>query len=244
MGPKALAIGGAAIGMSRNAVDESAAKAEALAQCQTRAVPGRKCELFAVGDTVVWDHPAPRIASAGPLAPRFVKMGAVGEDSVPFIRDEARKKILDDYAKLSSPKALVAGPRGGLEYAMGAGSTDDVIRRALQTCADRARLPCLLVAVGDDAVTRVPQSMMVQGLLEMGGQDPLPASGRQELMAAAAENSWYALARGAGGIFGIGSSKTSEIDAINAALTDCRTKGAGTGCAIVAIGPFMVKPKS
>ncbi|MBV9567784.1 MAG: adenylate/guanylate cyclase domain-containing protein, partial [Hyphomicrobiales bacterium] len=195
-GPKAFAIAGAAIGMSRNAADEGAAKAEALAQCESRAVAGRKCELFAVGDTIVWDHPAPRMASEGPLAPRFIKMASVGEDSVPFIRDEAHKKILADYMRLSSPKAMVAGPHGALDYASGGGSMDDIIRRALQICADRAHLPCLLVAVGDDAVTRVPQSMMAQGLMEMDGQDPLPASARQELMSAAAENSWYALARG------------------------------------------------
>ena len=243
-GPKALAIAAAAVGMSRNAADETAAKAEALAQCESHAVAGRKCVLFAVGDTIVWDHPAPRIASEGPLAPSFVKMAAAGEDSVPFIHDEARKKILDDYLGLSSPKALVAGPYGGLEYAIGAGATDDIIRRALQICADRTHLPCLLVAVGDDAVTRMPQSMTVQGLLEMDGQDPLPGPVRQELVSAAAENSWYALARGAGGMFGVGSSKAGEKEAINAALAACRGKGAGTGCIISAIGPFMVRPKS
>lgn len=243
-GPKALALAGAAIGMSRNAADESAAKADALAQCESRAVAGRKCMLFAVGDTIVWDHPAPRIASEGPLAPRFVKMAVAGEDSVPFVQDEAHKKILDDYLKVSSPKALVAGPHGALEYAFGGGSTDDIIRRALQLCADRARLPCLLVAVGDDAVTRMPQSMMVRGLLDMDGQDPLPAATRQELVSAATQNSWYALAKGAGGIFGVGASMEGEIQAINAALAACRDKGAGTGCVISAIGPFMVRPKS
>ncbi len=244
MGHKALAIAGAAIGMSRNAADESAAKAEAIAQCESRAVAGRKCMLFAVGDTIVWDHPAPRIASEGPLAPRFVKTAAAGEDSVPFIQDEARKKILDDYLKVSSPKALVAGPHGALEFAVGGGSTDDIIRRALQLCADRVRLPCLLVAVGDDAVTRIPQSMMAQGLLDMDGQDQLPTETRRELVGAAAQNSWYALARGAGGIFAVGSSMEGEKEAINAALAACRGKGAGTGCVFSAIGPFMVRPKS
>ncbi|MBV9751464.1 MAG: adenylate/guanylate cyclase domain-containing protein [Hyphomicrobiales bacterium] len=244
MGPKALAIAGAAIGMSRNAADEEAAKQEALAQCETHAIASRKCELFAVGNTIVWDHPAPRIAKEGPLAPRFVKMAAVGADSVPFVTDDAHKKILDEYMRISSPKAMVAGPYGGLDYAMGGGSTDDVIRRALQMCADRAHLPCLLVAVGDDVVTHVPQTMPPQGLVNMEGQNAMPASARQELMKAAAENSWYALARGAGGIFGIGTSSIGEKEAINAALVECRSKGAGTGCTISTIGPFMVKPKS
>ncbi|MBV9739962.1 MAG: adenylate/guanylate cyclase domain-containing protein [Hyphomicrobiales bacterium] len=243
-GPKALAISGAAIGMSRNAADENAAKTEALSQCESRAVAGRKCMLFAVGDTIVWDHPAPRIASEGPLAPRFIKMAAAGEDSVPFIQDEAHKKILDDYLKASSPKALVAGPHGALEFAFGGASADDIIRRALQLCADRARLPCLLVAVNDDAVTRMPQSMMVRGLLEMDGQDQLPGVARQQLASAAAQNSWYALATGAGGAFGVGVSPEGEKEAINAALAACREKGSGMGCVISAIGPFMVRPKS
>ena len=243
-GPKALAIAAGAIGMSRNATDEAAAKAQALEQCETRAAAGRKCALFALGDTVVWDRPAPRIAADGPLAPRFVKIAAAGQDSLPFIIDDARRKIIDDYLKLSPPKALVAGPYGGIEYMFGAGSIDDVIRRGLQICADRARATCLLVAVGDDVVTRVPQSMAPRGLLDIDGQDRLPVPARQELIAASVENSWYAFARGAGGIYGVGSSKLGEKEAIEAALAACRGKGAGTGCAISAIGPFLVRPKS
>jgi hypothetical protein len=45
-------------------------------------------------------------------------------------------------------------------------------------------------------------------------------------------------------MFGVGSSKAGEKEAINAALAACRGKGAGTGCIISAIGPFMVRPKS
>jgi class 3 adenylate cyclase len=188
-GPKALAIAAGVIGMSRNAPDEPTAKAQALDQCETRASAGRKCALFAIGDTIVWDRPAPRLAAQGPLAPRFVKIAAAGPDSLPFIYDDARRKILDDYLKLSASKALVAGPFGAIEYVFGGSSIDDVIRRVLQICADRARGPCLLIAVGDDAVTRMPQSMQAYGLLDIDAQDQLPAAARQELIAASEENS-------------------------------------------------------
>jgi hypothetical protein len=199
--------------------------------------------LFAVGDTITWDQPAPRVASTGPLAARFVKIAAADADSVPFIYDEGRRRILDAYLKLSAPKALAAGPMGAIEYAFGGSSADDIIRRVLQICAERARSACLLVAVNDDAVTRVPKLMRAQGLLDIEAESGLPAAARQELIAASADNPWYALARGAGGILGVGASKAGEGEAMDAALGLCRAQGAGTGCAISAVGPYLVRPK-
>jgi hypothetical protein len=62
-------------------------------------------------------------------------------------------------------------------------------------------------------------------------------------MAASSEDQWYALARGAGGIFGVGASAVGEKEAVDAALTACRGQGAGTGCDISAIGPYLVRAK-
>jgi len=241
-GPKALAIAFATYGMSANAPDEDTAKSLAMSQCEQRALLAKRCVLFAVGNTIVWDRPAPRIASEGPLATRIVKIGSVGPDSVPFVYDDTRHKVLDDYLKITRPKALAVAPGGALDFASGSNS-DDVIRRALQICADRARAACLLVAVGDDAVTRVPQLMRPRGLLDIEGSEDLAPALRQKLVAMSAQNAWYALARGAGGTFGLGSSETSEQEAIDVALAACKANGTGVGCAIWAVGPFLVGPK-
>jgi hypothetical protein len=240
--PKALAIAFATYGMSTNAPDEDTAKSLAMSQCEQRALLAKRCVLFAVGNTIVWDRPAPRIASEGPLATRIVKIGSVGPDSVPFVYDDTRRKVLDDYVKITRPKALAVGPRGALDFASGSNS-DDVIRRALQICADRAQGACLLVAVGDDAVTRVPQLMRPRGLLDIDGSEDLAPALRQKLVSMSVQNAWYALARGAGGAFGVGSSETGEQEAIDAALAAGKANGTGVGCAIWAVGPFLVGPK-
>jgi adenylate cyclase len=242
-GPKALAIALGALGMSRKAADEESAKAEALRQCESRVQNGRRCTLYAVGDTIVWDHPAPRIATAGPLMPRFTRVAAADADNIPFLNDEARKKILEDYLKLALPKALAVGPGGAIEFVSGSGTADDVIRRSLQICAERVRAACLLIALNDDAVTRVPHLMRPVGLLDIDREEGLSQEQRQQLIAAAAEETWYAFARGAGGIAGVASSKNGESGAIDAALAACRTQGSGTGCAVWAIGPYIVKAK-
>jgi adenylate cyclase len=232
------------MGMSRKATDEEAAKAEALKQCEGRAAAnGRRCTLYAVGDTIVWDHPAPRIATTGPLLPRFARIAGADAENIPFLYDEARKKILEDYLKLALPKALAVGPGGAIEFVSGSGTADDVIRRSLQICAERARAACLLIALNDDAVTRVPHLMRPVGILDIDREEGLSPELRQQLVAAAGEDTWYALARGAGGIGGVGSSQAGESGAIDAALAACRAKGNGTGCAVWAIGPYLVRAK-
>ncbi len=242
-GPKALAIAIGAMGMSRKAADEETAKAEALKQCESRALNGRHCVVFALGDTVVWDHPAPRLALVGPLAPHFAGMGAVDAESVPFVSDEAHRKIIDNYLKLPTPKALAVGPGRAFDFVSGGSASDDVIRRVLQVCAARAKTACLLVAIDGDAVTRVPRLMRASGLLDVDALEGLPPTARDQLLAASAGEAWYALARGAGGIFGVGTSGAGEREAMDAALAACRAQGTGTGCDISAIGPYLVRSK-
>jgi len=243
-GPKALAIANGAFGISSDAPDVEAAKAQALSRCESRiAVSGNHCTVFAIGDSIVWDQPPPRVALNGPLAPRFVRVAAADADNVPFLIDDARRKIFEDYQKLTGPKALAVGATGLLQYTFGGASSDDIVRRVLQLCGERTHRACLLVAIGDDAVTRMPQSMRIQGLLDIDGQDPISGAAREELIAAAGSAPWYALARGAGGAFGVGTSRASESEAIEGALSICREGGAA-GCTITAIGPYRVRPKS
>jgi len=102
----------------------------------------------------------------------------------------------------------------------------DVVRRVPQVCAERARAACLLLAINRDAVTR-------------GNRNAV----RQRRIAVLAEDSSYALARGAGGIAGVASSKAGESEAMDGALAARRALGTGTGCAISAIGPYLVRQK-
>jgi hypothetical protein len=99
------------------------------------------------------------------------------------------------------------------------------------------------VAVDEDAVTRVPKLMRVRGLLDIDTVEGLAPAARQQLIAAAEEDGWYAFARGAGGIFGVASASAGEREAMDAALAACRAQATGTGCDIFAVGPYLVRPK-
>jgi len=237
-GPKALAVGLSVWAMSDIAPDEDTAKSQALDRCYSRAVEPTACFIYAVGNTIVWDHPEPPIALTGPLAPRYRKVDQVGIEGLPFATDAERRKLLEAYMALETPKALVFGPRGELHDAVRGGSVDDAIRRALQVCADKGRRACLLVAIDGDVVVRVPRLSRVRGLLDIDTGEKLPEPTRQALITASGADGWYAMARGAGGIYGLGSSATGEKEASDAALAACQAKG--VGCALYSVGPFLV----
>ncbi|MGB6661348.1 MAG: hypothetical protein WBE90_20235 [Xanthobacteraceae bacterium] len=141
---KALAISAGPIGLSSGQADDKSAKAAALDMCQKRAdaLPQqRKCELYAVGDTIVYTHGHP------PMPPTpWVTHGASIErplvpGDIPLMRDGGKTNIERNYLPGRSSKALALGPLGGFYMLHGQQSEDEAARRALELCGNMPACP-------------------------------------------------------------------------------------------------------
>src|SRR5258708_8847371 len=146
---------------------EEAAKSGAVEQCQKRADAAgspRKCELYAVGNTVVYAHgrppmpPLPWIkhdqATERPFAPK----------EVPLLRDASKTRLETAYVPGRKTKALALGPGGGQYFmTVGSESVEEAARRSLESCGAIYGVPCVIVALDDDFVVPIPTTMKVIG---------------------------------------------------------------------------------
>ena len=98
---------------------EEAAKSAAVEQCQKRADTAqspRKCELYAVGDTVVYAHGRP------PLPPLpWIRHDPATEQpfvakNVPLTRDAGKARLETVYVPARKNKALALGPGGAIFF--------------------------------------------------------------------------------------------------------------------------------
>src|SRR5205814_1972258 len=94
---------------------EDAAKTAALEQCQKRAdavSAPRKCEIYAVGNNVVYSHgkpplpPLPWIRHDPSIERPFVA------DEMPLIRDQSKTRLENGYMPGRKTKAIALGPGG------------------------------------------------------------------------------------------------------------------------------------
>jgi class 3 adenylate cyclase len=116
---------------------EEAAKSAAVEQCQKRADAAqspRKCELYAVGDSVVY---APGRPPMPPLP--WIRHDAATEQpfaakNVPLTRDGGRARLEAVYAPARKNKALALGPGGALFFPIALDSVEEAVRRALESC--------------------------------------------------------------------------------------------------------------
>jgi adenylate cyclase len=242
---KALAISTGPFGMSTGQADDETAKAAALDMCQKRAdaLPqSRKCELYAVGNSVVYAHGRPPL----PPAPWVVSGPSVERplvaDDIPLMRDEGKTRVANNYLPGRVSKALALGPAGGLFFYLNQDSTDEAGRRALEVCGNSAGVPCLIVAVDDSFVVPVPKIMKATGFFQ-----PASASAiAPELRASVAQrlgngSGWTAVATGASGKAGVMLKAANEQAAIDGAMADCARQD--SSCRVIAIGPFAVESK-
>jgi Caspase domain len=241
---KALAISRSRIGIISGQPDDESAKAAALANCKqaSDAVgPGRPCEIYAVGNTVVWTRGRPPM----PPEPWFVRdrtieRPVVGKD-VPIVNEAMREQIQKDYVAFRGRKALAISPRGYTIYYYGSG--EDVVRRSLEYCGSNAGVACMIVAVDDAFVVPVPATMKIVGFFR-GGNHPAIAADQRSAVAQRfdrAAGGWSAVAVGEGGHPGVALKAASEQDAVSLALADCNRQD--KSCRVIALGPFAVEAK-
>jgi len=242
---KALAISTAPIGFSTGQADDETAKAAALDLCQKRAdalpLP-RKCELYAVGNAIVYTHGRPPMPPP-PWAVRdpSIERPLVASD-VPLLRDEGKMRVENNYLPARASKALALGPVGGLFFYINQDNTDEAVRRALEGCGSNAGVPCMIVAIDNDFVVPIPKTMKAAGFFRPAGATVIAPDLRDNLARQLANGGgWTAVAVGAGGKIGLTLRAASEQAAVDGAIADCVKQD--SSCRVIAIGPFAVEPK-
>ncbi len=242
---KALAISPSRIGFISGQPDDATAKVAAMASCQraSDAVgPGRPCEIYALGNTVVSTRGRPPM----PPEPWVVRDRAierpVASKDVPLASDAVREDIQKRYVTFRGRKALAISPRGYTTFYFG--GSDEVIRRSLEWCGSNAGVACMIVAVDDTFVVPIPTTAKIVGLFRGGNHPAIAADARNGIAQRVdhAVGGWSAVAVGEGGRPGVALKAASEHDAITLAVDDCNRQD--RSCKVIAIGPFAVEAKA
>ena len=238
-----LNVGGF-IGFVTGQSSEEAAKTGAVEQCQKRADAAgspRKCELYAVGETVVYVRGKP------PLPPLpWIKRDPVTErpfasKEVPLTRDLGKTRLEAAYVPARTSKTLAIAPGGGTYFiTVGQDTVEEASRRSLESCGAVAGVPCMIVALDDVFIVPVPTSMKVTGFFRATDTPLISAEARDEAgrKLADAPGGWSAVAVGTARRAGVAVKHVSEQAAVNEALSECVKRD--SDCHIVAIGPFTV----
>ena len=225
--------------------NEEAARIAAVEQCQKRADAAqspRKCELYAVGDTVVYAHGKP------PLPPLpWIRRDPATErpflvKDVPLARDASKNRLETLYVPARKTKAVAVGPGGTYFFLTALDTVEEALRRTLESCGAIAGVPCMIVALDDAFAVPVPTIMKPIGFFKPDSNPSIAAEMRGDVTRklADAPSGWNAVAVGAAGRPGLGLRGASEQAAINDALGDCAKRD--SDCHVIAIGPFLVGP--
>ncbi|MGY3505234.1 adenylate/guanylate cyclase domain-containing protein [Bradyrhizobium sp. USDA 4471] len=231
-------------GASVNQPNEEAARAAALDQCQKRADAAqspRRCELYAVGNKVVYSHGNP------PMPPQpWVRHDSMTERPLvakdfPLLRDQARTRIENVYAPAAKSRAVALGPGGQYFMTLGATSVDEATRRSLESCGAFAGSPCMVVAVDDVYVVPIPTLLRAVGFFHPASNPSIVADARPEVVRKLGDGlGWNAVAVGTSGRPGLGLKAADEQTAVDGAIADCVKHD--SDCHVIAIGPFTVGP--
>ncbi|MGJ4927705.1 adenylate/guanylate cyclase domain-containing protein [Bradyrhizobium sp. HKCCYLS2038] len=223
---------------------EEAAKAAALEQCRQRveSVNGpRKCDLYAVGDVVVYPHSKPPMPPQPWVRhdPSTERTFSVAE--MPLAHDAGKARLEANYKPGRRSKAIALGPNGQFFFGVGADLVEDVVRRNLESCGAQAGTACMIVALDDTFVVPVPTVMKATGFFHVASHPAISADAREEVARRldASPSGWNAIAVGTGGHPGYGLNGDREETAIGGALADCSTRD--NDCRVIAIGPFTVE---
>ncbi|QOZ30672.1 adenylate/guanylate cyclase domain-containing protein [Bradyrhizobium sp. CCBAU 53421] len=233
------------VGWSVAQPNEEAAKTAALDLCQKRADNAgspRKCELYAVGNAVVYAHGQPPV----PPLP-WVKRDVLVEKpyatkDVPLLRDAARARLDSLFVPGRKTRTIALGPGGHYFFNAGIDSLEESARRNLQACGAVAGVPCTIVAVDDVFVVAIPATLRVTGFFKAADSSVIVPSERSDVARKLADATagWNAVAVGTQGRPGLGLKAENEQGAVNAALGDCARRD--SDCHVIAIGPFTVGP--
>jgi class 3 adenylate cyclase len=223
---------------------EEAAKAAAIEQCQKRAEQinaPRKCEVYALGNTVVYPHTKPPVPPLPWIRHDSVTERPFVADEMPLIRDQGKTRLENAYTPGRKTKVIALGPGGQFFFSTAVETVDDAARRNLESCGALAGVACMIVALDDVFVVPVPKTMKVTGFFRREDARMIAAEARDDVFRRLGDASgWTAVAVGAAGRPGLALAAASEQKAINDALAGCVQSD--SDCHVVAVGPFAVGP--
>ncbi|MBP0112683.1 adenylate/guanylate cyclase domain-containing protein [Bradyrhizobium vignae] len=239
----ALNVGGFT-GSALNQPNEEAARSMALEQCHKRADAAqspRRCELYAVGNNVVYTHGKP------PMPPQpWVRHDAMVErpfvsKDFPMVRDAGKVRLENMFVPAAKSRSVALGPGGQYFMVLGASSDEDAARRSLESCGAIAGVACLVVAIDDNFVVPIPTLFRITGFFNAASSASIVAEARGEVVRKLTDvMGWNAVAVGTAGRPGLGLKAADEQTAVNTALADCAKRD--SDCHVIAIGPFTVGP--
>jgi len=223
---------------------EEAAKSGALEQCRQRAETSngpRKCELYAVDDSVVYPHSKPPLPPLPWVRHDPTIERAFSAAEMPLAHEAGRARLEANYGPGRRSKAIALGPNGQFFFSIGGDLVDDVVRRNLESCGAQAGTACMIVALDDAFVVPVPTVMKATGFFHAVNHQAIAAEARDDVVRrlAASPSGWNAIAVGTAGRPGFGLNGDREETAIGGALADCATRD--NDCRVIAIGPFTVE---
>ncbi len=225
--------------------NEEAAKSMAIEQCQKKAdavQSPRKCEIYAVGNTVVYPHGRPPMPSLPWIRRDPSTEKPLTVKDMPFARDPGRARLESAYIPGRKSKSIAVGPGGQFIFYVGADTTEESERRTLESCGALAGVACMIVAIDDTFVVPVPTTFKVTGFFRADRNAALAADARDDVARKLADalSGWSAVAVGKSGRPGLGLKAASEQNAVNDALGNCVKHD--SDCHVIAIGPFAVGP--
>jgi class 3 adenylate cyclase len=233
------------IGFVVGQADDETAKTAALEQCQKRAdtfQPVRQCELYAVGNRMVYPHGRPPVPPLPWVRHDPLTERPFAVKDVPLVRDQGKARLENAYVPGHKARSLAIGPVGQFFFNFGMEKIDESVRRNLETCGAVIGVSCMIVAVDDVFVVPVPSLMKALGFFHPATNPSISADSRDDVARRLAEApaGWSAVAVGAQGRPGLGLKASSEQNAINDALGNCAKRD--SDCHVIAIGPFAVGP--
>jgi adenylate cyclase len=233
------------VGIISGQPSEETAKAAALEQCQQRADAAqspRKCEIYVVGNTVIYPHGRPPMPSLPWIRrdPSVEKPFAAKD--MPLVRDPGKARLESNYVPGKKSKSIALGPGGQFIFYIGGETTGESVRRTLESCGAIANVACMIVAIDDTFVTPVPTAFKVTGFFQAAGNSSIAADAREDVARklAGASSGWNAVAIGASGRPGLALKAANEQNAVSESLGDCAKLD--SNCHVIAIGPFSVEP--
>jgi adenylate cyclase len=225
--------------------NEEAAKNAALEQCQKRAdtvQPPRKCEIYAVGNTVVYVPGRPSVPPQPWIRhdPSIEKPFVAKE--MPLVREQGKARLESNYPAARKVKTIAIGPGGAFFFNNGFESAEEAVRRNLEACGAFAGVACMIVAIDDVFVVPVPTTSKVIGFFHPDHNSSIVVDARDDVAhkLADASSGWNAVAVGKVGRPGLALKAANERAAVNGALGECAKRD--SDCHVVAIGPFAVGP--
>jgi class 3 adenylate cyclase len=241
---KALAISAVRFGFVTGQKDEEAAKAGALEGCQKAAgapTAESPCELYAVGDTIVYRNRQPPLPPPPWLTRDMSVERSFAGAEVPLTDAKGRAWIETHYARAGPSKALALSRQGAPFAYVAQTSAEEAMRRSLELCGISAGSPCMIVALDDVFVVRIPTTMTPVAPFNLRNSMVAPSLREEaEQRLAGGRYGWSAVGVGADGRPGLGLNATTEQEAVESALAACDKLD--RNCRIIAIGPFAVEP--